>query len=216
VNNVETLAFVPHIIEKGADWWLKLGSEKNPGNRLFSVSGQVAKPGVYELPMGTTVRDIIYTHAGGMRPGRTLKAVIPGGVSAAILSPEEIDTKADFDSLMAKGSMGGSGGLIVFDDSTCMVRACARIARFFAHESCGQCTPCREGTDWAYKVLTRIERGQAVTADIDKVVSICKNMAGITICVLSDGAAAPITSIIKKYRAEFDQHVADKRCPYPA
>ncbi|MBI4863085.1 MAG: NADH-quinone oxidoreductase subunit NuoF [Candidatus Riflebacteria bacterium] len=213
VNNVETLAFVPHIIERGADWFLKIGSERNPGTRLFGVSGCVVKPGVFELPMGTTLREIIYTHAGGLPEGRTLKGVIPGGVSAPILTPDEIDTKADFDSLAAKKSMAGSGGLIVIDDSVCMVRLLARIARFFAHESCGQCTPCREGTDWAFKVVSRIERGEGQPGDVDKLASIATSFAGITICVLADAAAGPILSFVQKYREEFDLHVTEKRCP---
>jgi NADH-quinone oxidoreductase subunit F len=216
VNNVETLAFVPAIIERGADWWLKIGTEKNPGTRLFCISGHVKKPGVYELPMGTTSRELIFTHAGGMREGRKFKALIPGGISAAVMTDKDLDVKHDFDSLAAIGSMAGSAGLIVMDDSTCMVRAAERIARFFAHESCGQCTPCREGTDWLYKVLQRVERGQGSGPDLEKLLSICKNMAGITICVLADGAAAPVSSIIKTFRAEFEQHVDEKRCPFPA
>lgn len=215
VNNVETLAFVPHIIDRGADWWLSIGSEKNPGTRLFSVSGNVVKPGVYELPLGTTIREIIYDVAGGLWAGRSLKAVIPGGVSAAVLDPDEIDTKHDFDSLGAIGSMAGSGGVIVIDDSTCMVRTLERILRFFAHESCGQCTPCREGTDWCYRILQRIERGQGTSEDLETLVSVAKNMMGITICVLADGAAAPIVSFVDKFKDEFTRHVSQKRCPYP-
>jgi NADH-quinone oxidoreductase subunit F len=193
-----------------------MGSEKSPGTRLFCVSGQVQKPGVYELPMGTPVREIIDKWGGGVRPGRKIKAVTPGGISAPILMPEQLDVPCDFDNLAKLGTMGGSGGLIVYDDTTCMVRTLARVARFFAHESCGQCTPCREGTDWAYKIIARIEKGQATIADIDKASGIAKNMAGITVCVLSDAAAGPIVSFIKNFRAEFEQHVTEKRCPFPA
>jgi NADH-quinone oxidoreductase subunit F len=216
VNNVETIALVPPIIEKGLEWWNKMGSEKNPGTRLYSISGHVNKPGVYELPMGIPIRELIYEHGGGIPGGRKFKGATPGGVSAPVLTEAELDTKADFDSLMKIGSMAGSGGIIVYDERVCMVRLATRIARFFAHESCGQCTPCREGTDWVFKVITRIEKGQATSADIDKAMSICKNMMGLTICVLSDAAAMPLLSLMTKYRSEFEQHVSGKGCPFPA
>ncbi len=175
INNVETLSYIPFIINQGSEWFAKLGTEKNGGMRLFSVSGQVEKPGVYELPMGITLREIIYTHAGGVRSRRgdpsgrpyKLKAVVPGGLSAAVLTADEIDLKMDFDSLKAIGSMGGSGGVIVMDETVSMVEALRITMQFFAHESCGQCTPCREGTGWIYRILDRIIRKKGRPRDID-------------------------------------------------
>ncbi|MBW1872689.1 MAG: NADH-quinone oxidoreductase subunit NuoF, partial [Deltaproteobacteria bacterium] len=153
VNNVETLAFVPHIINKGADWFAGLGPEKNGGTKLYGVSGHVKKPGIYELPMGTPLREIIYDHCGGIRNDRELKAVIPGGSSTPVLTADEIDVNMDFDSLAKIGSMLGSGAIIVMDQTTCMVRAITRLGKFYAHESCGQCSPCREGVPWIHKIL---------------------------------------------------------------
>ncbi|MFQ5825555.1 MAG: NADH-quinone oxidoreductase subunit NuoF [bacterium] len=212
VNNVETIAYVPTIITKGADWFANLGSERNGGLRHFSVSGHVKRPGVYELPMGTPLREIIYDHAGGMRNSHELKAVVPGGSSSPILRPEEIDVKMDYDSLAAIGSMLGSAGVIVMDNSTCIVRALYVVTRFYHHESCGQCTPCREGTGWLEKILRRILDGHGRREDVDNVASIADNILGNTICPLGDAAALPVQSYVKKFRDEFEFHVHEKRC----
>ncbi|MFQ5864867.1 MAG: NADH-quinone oxidoreductase subunit NuoF [bacterium] len=212
VNNVETIAYVPTIITKGADWFANLGSERNGGLRFFSVSGHVKKPGVYELPMGTPLREIIYDHAGGMRNEHELKAVVPGGSSSPVLRAEEIDVKMDFDSLAAIGSMLGSAGVIVMDQSTCMVRALYVVTRFYHHESCGQCTPCREGTGWMEKILKRILDGGGRPEDVDHLVCIADNIMGNTICPLGDAAALPVQSYVRKFRDEFEFHVQEKRC----
>lgn len=216
VNNVETLACVPHIVLRGADWFKGMGSENNYGPKLYCLSGHVNKPGVYELPMGTTLKQLIDQSGGGIPNGRKLKAVLPGGSSSAALTAEEVDVPMDFDSMSKAGSMLGSAGIIVMDDSTCMVNACWNVARFYAHESCGQCTPCREGTNWVARILGRIERGQGEPGDIDMALTICDNMLGQTICALADGAVFPIRSIIQKFRAEFERHVRDGACPFGA
>ncbi|HLG19224.1 MAG TPA: NADH-quinone oxidoreductase subunit NuoF [Bdellovibrionota bacterium] len=212
VNNVETLANLPDILLKGVQWYRQWGTEKAPGMRLFAVSGHVQKPGVYELPINVPLMKLITQHAGGLRPGRRLKAVIPGGASSAVLRADECDVTMDFESLAGKGTMAGSGAVIVMDDTTCMVKALRVLAQFFAHESCGQCTPCREGTSWAADIIRRLETGEGTRKDLDLLYDICDNMKGKTICVFSDAAAAPIESIVKKFREEFDQHLADKRC----
>ena len=212
INNVETLACVPFIMKNGAAWFAALGSTGNGGTHLFSISGHVEKPGVYELPMGTNLKDMIYTHAGGMRGGRALKAVIPGGISAKILTAAEIDVKMDYDSLRNAGTMLGSAGVMVMDDTTCMVTALLWAAKFFAHESCGQCSPCREGTGWIHKIVTRVLRGEGRQQDLDNLVQIGTNMEGRTICVFADAAAWPVQSYISKFRSEFEYHIREKRC----
>ncbi len=213
VNNVETLAYVPHIINRGADWFASLGPEKNGGTKLFGVSGHVKKPGLYELPMGTSLREIIYDVCGGIRDGKELKAVIPGGSSTPVLTPDEIDVKMDFDSLAKIGSMFGSGAIIVMDETTCMVRAIARLAKFYAHESCGQCTPCREGVPWIHKILERIEAGGGREGDIELLLDICDNIQGNTICPLGDACAMPVRGFIDKFKAEFEKHIKQGKCP---
>jgi NADH-quinone oxidoreductase subunit F len=212
VNNVETIAYVPTIMEKGADWFASLGSDRNGGLRLYSVSGHVEKPGVYELPMGTALGEIIAEYAGGVRGGKELKAVVPGGSSSPVLTANEVDVKMDYDSLAAIGSMLGSAGVIVMDGSTCMVRALHVVTRFYHHESCGQCTPCREGTGWAEKVIKRILDGNGRREDVDNLVGIADNIIGNTICPLGDAAALPIQSYVKKFREEFEFHVSHKSC----
>ncbi len=212
INNVETLACVPPIIANGAEWFAKLGCEKNGGNRLFCVSGHVNKPGVYELPAGTTLREIIYEHAGGILKGRKLKAVIPGGISAPILTENEIDVKMDFDSLKAAGSMAGSGGIIVMDDSTCMVWAAMVAARFFGHESCGQCSPCREGSGWVYRNVQRIYDGHGRQVDLANLPGIIGNIGGNTICAFGDAVTMSVGSYVAKFRSEFEYHVKEKKC----
>jgi NADH-quinone oxidoreductase subunit F len=214
VNNVETLSNIPHIVLRGADWYAGIGPPKSSGPRLFSVSGHVARPGNYELPMSITLRELIFEHAGGIRNGRHLKAVIPGGSSAPVLTEQHLDVTMDFDSLAAAGTMGGSGGVIVMDDTTCMVRVGEIVSRFYHHESCGQCTQCREGTAWLHKVLRRIEHGQGRKEDLDLLLDMCDNMKGKTICVLSDAAAMPIESYLRYFRDEFERHVLERACPF--
>ncbi|HSB80032.1 MAG TPA: NADH-quinone oxidoreductase subunit NuoF [Candidatus Methylomirabilis sp.] len=214
VNNVETLSNIPHIVLRGADWYAGIGPPKSSGPRLFSVSGHVARPGNYELPMSVTLRELVFEHAGGMRDSRHLKAVIPGGSSAPVLTEQHLDLTMDFDSLAAAGSMGGSGGVIVMDDTTCMVRVGEIVSRFYHHESCGQCTQCREGTAWLHKVLRRIEHGQGRKEDLDLLLDMCDNMKGKTICVLSDAAAMPIESYLRYFRDEFERHVLERACPF--
>jgi len=212
VNNVETLACLPPIIQRGAEWFAGLGTARQGGTRLFSLCGHVARPGVYEAPAGVTLRQLIETHAGGIRDGRQLKAVIPGGISAKILTAQEIDVAMDFDSLLAAGTMAGSAGVIVMDETTCIVKALWTAAKFFAHESCGQCSPCREGTGWVFKILQRILRGEGHPRDLDVLLSVAGNMEGKTICVFADAAAWPVQSYISKFRGEFDHHIREGRC----
>jgi NADH-quinone oxidoreductase subunit F len=212
VNNVETLACVPFILREGADRFASLGTPRQGGTRLFSVCGHVNRPGLYEAPVGVSLRDLIDNHAAGVRGGRKLKAVIPGGISAKVLTAEEIDVRMDFDSLMAAGSMAGSGGVIVMDETTCMVEALQSAAKFFAHESCGQCSPCREGTGWIHRIMQRIATGGGRLRDLDDLLGIARDMEGKTICVFADAAAWPVESYITKFRAEFEEHIRTGRC----
>jgi NADH-quinone oxidoreductase subunit F len=212
VNNVETLANLPLIIGIGAEAYSKIGSPDCPGPKLFCVSGFVEKPGVYELPMGTKLRDIIYEHCGGMKGGRKLKAVIPGGISTPVLPPAMIDCAMDFVNLPKAGSMLGSGAVMVFDETVCLVKVCMRAMKFFEHESCGKCTPCREGTGWLRNILERIERGDGKRGDVGLVQEIAANMAGKTFCPLGDGAASVAGNFIKHFREEFEYHIENKKC----
>lgn len=215
INNVETLAAVPYILQKGAAAYRKFGTEKSPGTKLFSVSGHVNKPGNYEIPLGYSLKKLIYEDCGGMKNGKTLKAVIPGGSSVPVLTRQEAEeVNLDYESLQAKGSMLGSGGVIVIDETVCMVKSLLNLAHFYAHESCGQCSPCREGTGWSRKVLERIEAGQGEEKDLNLLLEIADNMAGKTVCVLSDALAMPIVSYIQRFRNEFEEHVKLKRCPF--
>jgi len=214
VNNVETLAMVPLILEKGIEWFRGSGTEKSPGTKIFCLCGHVERPGLYEVPLGIPLREMIHDLGGGIPVGRKLKAVIPGGSSAAVLTADEIDVKMDFDSLAAAKTMLGSGGVIVMDDATCMVEALWNILRFYHHESCGQCTPCREGTGWLDKILGRLETGRGTNEDLGVILEICDEMVGRTICVLADAAAMPAKSIVQKFRTEFERHVTEKRCPF--
>ncbi|MBI3873133.1 MAG: NADH-quinone oxidoreductase subunit NuoF [candidate division Zixibacteria bacterium] len=207
VNNVETLSYVPYVVEMGAQPFADLGSERNGGLRMYSISGRVNRPGVYELPMGTPLREMIYDHAQGVTGGRALKAVIPGGSSAPILTPDEIDVPMDFDSLAKRGTMLGSAGVIVFDETVSMVEALKVIIRFYAHESCGQCTPCREGTAWLEKIVERILDLGGRPGDVDNMLRISRNIMGNTICPFGDGAALPVVSCVTKFRPEFEAWV---------
>lgn len=216
INNVETLAAVGPIIDKGADWWLKLSrTAAEGGTKLIGISGHVAKPGVYELPNGLTLRELIYDVAGGMRSTeRPLKAVIPGGSSCPILLPNELDVPFDFDAMKTVGSLMGTGCPTVIEEGTCIVRLLRRVERFYAHESCGQCTPCREGGDWLYKILTRIEAGRGTKADLDKIESIASKIEGHTICAFGEALSWPARSYLKKFYGEFEEHVRLGRCPF--
>jgi NADH-quinone oxidoreductase subunit F len=210
VNNVETLCNLPPIVLNGAEWFTSLGPEKNSGPKLFCVSGHVKNPGVYEAPMTITLRELIYGRAGGIRDNRRLKAVIPGGSSVPILLEHELDIPASFDDVQKAGSMLGSAGIIVMDETTCMVKTLRRLARFYHAESCGQCTPCREGTGWLHRVLNRIIAGQGTKADIDMLVDVANKIEGHTICALGDAAAWPVQSFIKHFRHEFEYMVEHK------
>jgi NADH-quinone oxidoreductase subunit F len=214
VNNVETLADVPWIITNGGEKFAALGSEKNGGTRLIGVSGWVQKPGVYELPCGTNLKDIIYKHCGGIKDGKALKAVIPGGSSTTVLRPDEIDVAYDIESMAKIGSASGSGGIIVIPEGTCMVRLLSVLMNFYAHESCGQCTPCREGTGWFKTIAARIENGKGKPGDIELLLDICDNITGRTVCPLSEAAAGPVKGFVTKFREEFEQHIRDQKCPY--
>jgi len=214
INNAETLASVPHILLGGGQWFADLGTPKNGGVHLVSISGNVERPGVYELPLGYNLKKMIYEVAGGVQGGRKLKGVVPGGSSVPILLPEEIDIPADYDGLMKAGSMLGSGAVIVLDETMCMVRFALRVIKFYQHESCGWCIPCREGTDWIKKTLTRFHSGGGVAKDIDNLKYLAENMLGRTFCPLGDAAAMPIISYVQKYRKEFEDHLDGKPCPY--
>ena len=216
VNNVETLSNVPAILLRGADWYAALGPEKNGGPKLYCVSGHVTRPGVYEASMHTTFRELIMDRAGGVRHGRALKAVIPGGSSVPILLPDQLDATASFDGTAAAGSLLGSAGCIVMDETTCMVWVAQNLLAFYRHESCGKCTPCREGTDWLLKILRKIERGDGEMTDVDLLLSVAGNIAGKTLCAFGDAAATPILTTIKNFRHEFEAHVREGHCTLPA
>ena len=213
INNAETLSTVPAIIRQGGDWYAGLGTAKNGGTRLYSISGHVNRPGIYELPMGFNLKRMIEEVAGGIRDGKKLKAVIPGGSSCPLLSADEIDIAMDFDSLAKAGSMLGSGGTVVYDEDTCMVDVARRIMHFYAHESCGWCIPCREGTAWLRKMLDRFHEGAGCAEDIPQIYELSQNMLGRTFCALGDAAAMPTMSIVKKWRNEFEDHLNGK-CAY--
>ncbi len=213
INNVETLFNVPFIVLNGAAWYRSFGTDKSPGLKLFSISGHVKKPGVYELPLATPMRTLIYDCAGGPLDDRPIVAVIPGGSSTPMLPAHVIDTvNLDYESIAEAGSMLGSGGVIVIGQGTCIVSLVARLAEFYRHESCGKCVPCREGTDWMYKILRRIEHGGGRDADIDLLLDICDNIAGKTFCPLGDAALGPVRSSIALFRDEYLSHIRDKRC----
>ena len=214
INNVETLAAVPHILNNGADWYKKFSRSDNPkstGTKLYSVCGNIARPGNYEVPMGFPFRDFLYDLCGGPLPGRKFKAIIPGGISVPIQTLAEAEASfMDYEGFVAQGTMLGSGGVIVVDDAQNLVKFIARAARFFAHESCAQCTQCREGTAWTTKILERIAAGEGSPEDLDTLLSIADNMTGKTICVLSDSCATPVVSGLKKFRSDFEWLIKKK------
>lgn len=212
INNTETFASVPYIIREGGDKFMALGKPNNGGSKIFSVSGHVERPGNYEVPLGTSFAKLLEM-AGGMRGGRKLKAVIPGGSSAPVLPAQVImETTMDYDAIAKAGSMLGSGAVIVMDETVCMVKALERLSYFYHEESCGQCTPCREGTGWLYRMMHRIEHGHGRPEDIDMLNNVSDNISGRTICALGDAAAMPVKSFVKHFRHEFEYHIAHKKC----
>jgi NADH-quinone oxidoreductase subunit F len=214
INNAETIATVPHVFRLGGAEYAKIGTERNGGTRLFCLSGHIERPGVYELPMGYNLKKMIYEVGGGIPGSKKLKAVVPGGASTPALTADEIDIGMDFDQVGKAGSMLGSGGVVVLDETTCMVEFALRTMKFYAHESCGWCIPCREGTDWLKKSLTRLHEGGAVDKDIDNIRYLAENMLGRTFCPLGDAAAMPTIAFVKKWRKEFEDHLEGKGCPY--
>jgi NADH-quinone oxidoreductase subunit F len=213
INNVETLSCVPHILDRGASWFASIGTEKSTGPGVFSLSGKVERPGNYEAPMGTTARALIEM-AGGMKDGNHLKAFTPGGSSTPLLISDHLDTPMDFDSVAAAGSLLGTKAMIVLDERDCVVDSVLRLTQFYAHESCGKCTPCREGTWWMQRVLGRMERGQGRVEDIDLIREVGQNMLFKSFCALADGAVSPIDSSIKYFREEYEEHVRLGHCPF--
>jgi NADH-quinone oxidoreductase subunit F len=213
INNVETLATVPRILELGGERYAQLGVENSTGTRVFSLSGNVERPGNYELELGTSLRELVFDVGGGVPGGRALKAVIPGGSSVPVLTAGEIDTALDFDSMAKAGSMLGSGAVIVIDDRCCMVQLGLRVSQFYQHESCGKCTPCREGTRWMTRILERIEQGDARQDELDLLLNVCDRILGKCLCPLGDAAAMPIASYVAKFRDEFQRHVDEGACP---
>ena len=212
INNTESLSSIPVILEKGGEWFLELGKPNNGGSKIFSVSGHVNKPGNFEVPMGTPFAELLEM-AGGVRDGNRLKAVIPGGSSTPVVPGETMmETTMDYDGIAKAGSMLGAGSVVVIDETTCMVRLLQRISHFYFEESCGQCTPCREGTGWLARAVHRIEHGEGTQADLDRLVSIAGNIEGHTICALGDAAAMPVKSFIQHFRDEFQYHIDHGRC----
>jgi NADH-quinone oxidoreductase subunit F len=214
INNVETLCNVPHIVRNGGEWFAKIGPEKSPGTKIFSVSGKVERPGNYELPMGTPLRTLLEEHAGGVLGGRRLKAWTPGGSSTPMLTDEHLDVALDFESIAAAGSLLGTGAIIVMDETDCIVEATRRLVAFYAHESCGKCTPCREGTWWGSRVLERIQAGRGRAEDLPLLDDLGENILFRAFCALADGAVSPIQSSLKYFHAEYEQHIAERRCPF--
>ncbi|MFD7410897.1 NADH-quinone oxidoreductase subunit NuoF [Kitasatospora purpeofusca] len=213
VNNVESIASVPPILARGKEWFKGLGTEKSPGFTLYSLSGHVTNPGQYEAPLGITLRQLLDI-SGGIRTGHRLKFWTPGGSSTPMFTDEHLDVPLDYEGVGAAGSMLGTKALQIFDETTCVVRAVTRWTEFYAHESCGKCTPCREGTYWLVQLLKRIEAGQGVEGDLEKLLDIADNINGKSFCALGDGAASPIVSSLQYFRAEYEQHLAERRCPF--
>jgi len=211
INNAETIAAVPHILLMGGEAFAKLGSERNGGTRLFGISGHVERPGVYELPMGYSLRKAIYDVAGGIKGGKKLKAIVPGGSSCPVLTADEIDVGLDFDQMGKAGTMLGSGGIVVLDETVSIVEFALRTINFYQHESCGWCIPCREGTDWIKKTLTRVHAGGGNRKDVDNIQYLAENMLGRTFCPLGDAAAMPTIGFVKKFRKEFEDYIDGKK-----
>jgi NADH-quinone oxidoreductase subunit F len=218
INNVETLANVPGIVDRGSGWYNSIGTPpRNTGPKIFCLSGRVNRPGNYELPLGAvTIRELIDKFGQGVIDGKPVKGVLTAGVSAPILSADKLDTKLDYDSIQAAGSMLGSASLIVLDEDTCIVRSAALMEEFFRHESCGKCTPCREGTSWLFKILTRIEQGRGAPADLELLLSLSGEISGKVLCALGDFATSPVVATVKQFQEEYERHIKDGACPFPA
>lgn len=216
VHNVETLANVPHIVLNGPEWFASIGTEKSTGPKIFCVSGHVYRRGTYELPLGTPLREIIFEHAGGVPGNRRIKAVIPGGASTPLLTADQLDTPMDFESLAAAGSALGTGAVVVMDDTTCMVDVARRTARFFAHESCGKCTPCRVGSRRIVEILEAIEAGRGREGDIERLHNLCDGIAGNTFCPMGDALIAPIRSSLAHFEEEYRDHIRMGQCTVAA
>ncbi len=216
VNNVETLVNVSHIIEKGAQWFASIGSPKYPGPKSFCLSGNVKRPGLYELTMGITLRELIYRYGGGVRGGKKMKAVLPGGIATSLLTKEHLDVRMDVDALIAAGSSMGSGGVIVMDEDVCMVHAAKRAAKFFARESCGKCTPCREGTKRMHEILTRITDGKGMESDLELIRELGEGVQETSLCGLGGSCANFILSTLKYFRHEYLIHINGRACPEKA
>lgn len=214
VNNVETLAIAAEVLRRGTAWFKSLGTEKSPGMTVYSISGHVNRPGNYELPLGVTMRELIYDVAGGVRDGNKFKAVFPGGSSVPMLFEDELDVVMDFDGPRQYKTFLGSTGIIVMDETVCFVWASLNLMHFYWEESCGQCTPCREGTNWMYKILKRLEAGQGVQGDVELLEDICGNIAGRSICALGEFATGSLTRTIPRFRSEFQAHIDQGKCPF--
>jgi NADH-quinone oxidoreductase subunit F len=213
VNNVESIASVPPILLNGVDWFRSMGSDKSPGFTLYSLSGHVTRPGQYEAPLGITLGELL-DYAGGVRAGHRLKFWTPGGSSTPILTDQHLDVPLDYEGVGAVGSMLGTKALQIFDETTCVVRAVRRWTQFYEHESCGKCTPCREGTYWMVRILDRLEHGEGIDGDLDKLLDICDNILGRAFCAFGDGAVSPVVSSIKYFRDEFIEHAKRGGCPF--
>jgi NADH-quinone oxidoreductase subunit F len=216
VHNVETLANIPHIVNRGPEWYASIGTPKSTGPKIFCISGHVRNRDIFELPLGVSLRELLFEHAGGMASDRKLKAVIPGGASTPMLTPDQLDVSLDFESLEAAGTMLGTGAVMVMDQGTCMVDVARRLMRFFQHESCGRCTPCRTGTTRMVSILERIERGEGDEGDIERLEALANGLQGITFCPMGDAAANPVLSSLRHFRDEYEYHIRHKRCPMAA
>jgi NADH-quinone oxidoreductase subunit F len=214
INNVQTIATVPPIIEHGAKWYAKIGPETSPGTVVFSLSGNVVNPGNYELDLGTPLRELIYDFGGGVPDGRELKAIIPGGSSTTVMTPDLLDTALDYNSVAETGSQFGAAAVIVIDDRACMVQLALRSTQFYMHESCGKCTPCREGTRWMVQLLHALEEGRADQAQLDLLVNVAERITGRCLCALGDFAAGPVLEYVRTFREEFQQHIDEGGCPF--
>jgi NADH-quinone oxidoreductase subunit F len=215
VNNAETFSHLPHIVGKGAEWFRSFGTEKSPGTTIFGVSGHVVRPGLYELPLGTHLAEIVFEHAGGIPGGRKVKGVIPGGVSMPVLPAGQLDVPMANEFLREHKTFLGTGGIVVMDETTCMVRASSVISYFFRDESCGQCTQCREGTGWINRIIDRIERGAGELGDLDILNDIAGKVEGHTICAFADAASWPIQGMLRHFREDFEEHIRQGKCPFP-
>ena len=214
INNVQTIATVPVIVEKGGEWYAKIGPEPSPGTVVFSLSGNVERPGNYELLLGSGLRELIYDLGGGIPDGRELKAIIPGGSSTTVMTPDQLDTDLDFNSVAEAGSQLGAAAVIVIDDRACMVQLALRSTQFYMHESCGKCTPCREGTRWMVQLLQKLEDGRAEQSELDLLLSVCDRVLGKCLCALGDFAAGPVVEYVRNFRDEFQRHIDEGGCPF--